>query len=70
MRIVFSWMLLWFALGIAMASIYGIAVKQEHFSAWVVGGTPMSLSTAVAIISICLALMLRFYKPKRCENGH
>ena len=64
MRCFYSKLLVWFAIGIALTAPLSHVLKQPIWSSFVTDGTPMALSTSLALMSISAAALLKFHKPK------
>lgn len=64
MRLIISNALAIFAISIALTTLCGYLVNRIQLAAWVDGGTPMAVSTAVAIITLGLAVIVRRWRLK------
>lgn len=65
MRRIVSNALAIFALSIGITTLIGYLLKLVRLTAWVDGGTPMAVSTAVAVIALALSIIVRRWKPKQ-----
>lgn len=60
MKKLISLYLAWFAFGCGVTAIAGRIIGNSMMQTWVPeGGTPMAISTAVSIIALAIALILR-----------
>lgn len=67
MRRIASNVLAIFALSIGLTTLISYMVNKGHLSSWVKDGTPMAVSTAVAIIALAMAIIVRRWKLKAPE---
>lgn len=67
MKSVISLFLCCFASGIAVTSLIGYILKDMRWASWAPDAVPMAVTTAVAIISLAVAFLLRWSGRR---NGH
>lgn len=58
-------LLAWFAFGVSVSGIAGHYLNLPVLASWVKGGTPMAVSTAVALIALSISVALHW-----TENHH
>lgn len=53
-------LLIWFALGIAATALAGHLISQPIMASWFPNWTPMAVSTGCALLSLSVAMLLRW----------
>jgi len=70
MKYLASIILAWFAFGISLVAIAGQVLHNELMRTWVKGGIPMAVSTATAILSLALSVILQIQSKRKNGKNH